>query len=378
MKKKLLWAAAILLTALLYFFDNQAGTLLLLAGTVLLPLLSFLPALFGRKALQFSLELPQALQKKEEGEGTLCIKNKGFLPLQGRTLLHFENLRTGEKTQQEISFFLLPRGKKTLKFQLTCPYCGRVEVSAHETRLGDLFGILSLAAEGSAAGGLSVLPTLFEPEIRAGASDSASPDSDRYSTAKPGYDPGETFDLREYIPGDSLKSIHWKLSSKLDRLMVREFGLPVVQDYLLLLETAGGTPAQRDAATEVFASVAQALTALEMAPKAAWPKGPGDELEVWDLQNSDDFAAMLEALLRAEPTEGSVAERLYAREPHCGFSHVMVVSVPGVRGIRNLCNGNRVTLIRCAAVDEGQRSDGIFVRSFAPETCTADLSVLEV
>lgn len=378
MKKKLLWGAAVLLCALLYLFDNQPGTLLLLLAAVLLPGLSFLPALFGRKALEFTPELPSVLQKGETGSGTLTVKNKGFLPLQGRGLLCFHNLRTGEISEEPFSFFLLPRGKKTLKFRLTSPYCGQVKISVKNPRLEDLFGIFSLSAQGGAEGELTVLPVLFEPEIRAGASDSASPDSDQYSTAKPGFDPGETFALREYIPGDNLKAIHWKLSSKLDKLMVREFGLPVVQDYLLLLETAGGTPAQRDAATEVFASIARTLTEQGCAPKTAWPKGPGDEMESRDLKNSDDFAAMLGALLRAEPTEGSVAERFCAAQPHCGFSHVAVVSCGGVQGIRNLYNGNRVTLLRCGGGTEGLRGDGIFVRTFEADTCAADLSVLEV
>ena len=378
MKKKLLWGAAVLLCALLYFFENQPGTLLLLLAAVLLPAVSFLTALAGRKSLEFSLELPQALQKGETGTGTLTVKSRNLLPLQGRGLLCLENLRTGEISEEAFSFFLLPRGRKNLPFRLTFPCCGRVELTVKNPRLEDLFGIFSRSAEGSAEGGLTVLPVLFEPEIRAGASDSTSPDSDQYSTARPGYDPGETFALREYIPGDNLKSIHWKLSSKLDRLMVREFGLPVVQDYLLLLETAGGTPEERDAATEVFASLAGTLTEQGCAPIAAWPRGPGDELEIRNLKNSGDFAAMLEALLRAKPTEGSVAERFYANQPHCGFSHVAVVSCRGVQGIRNLCNGNRVTLIRCGEGTEGQRGDGIFVRTFRAETCAADLSVLEV
>lgn len=378
MKKILLWGGAVILCALLWFFDNQAGTLILLLGAVLLPLISLIPALFCRKSLEFSLTLPRALQKGEAGEGVLTVKSKSLLPLQGKVLLRLLNLRTGEKEEEILHFFLLPRGKKNLSFRLTCPYCGRVEAAAEEPRLQDLFGIFSLKAAGTAEAGVTVLPVLFEPELHAGTSDSASPDSDQYSTVKPGFDPGETFGLREYIPGDNLKSIHWKLSSKLDRLMVREFGLPVVQDYLLLMDTAGGTPEQRDAVTEVFASLAQALLRQDCTPRTCWPGTGTDGLESRDLKNEDDFAAMLEALLRAEPTEDSAAERFCAVQPHCGFSHVIVVSAQGVRGIRDLYNGNRVTLLRCSGTDEGLRGDGIFVRSFGPGSFAADLSVLEV
>lgn len=33
---------------------------------------------------------------------------------------------------------------------------------------------------------------------------------------------GGSYELREYRDGDTLKQVHWKLSAKLDRLMVRE------------------------------------------------------------------------------------------------------------------------------------------------------------
>lgn len=38
----------------------------------------------------------------------------------------------------------------------------------------------------------------------------------------PGDDPGETYDIREYRSGDSIRQIHWKLSGKLDDIMIRE------------------------------------------------------------------------------------------------------------------------------------------------------------
>jgi uncharacterized protein (DUF58 family) len=46
--------------------------------------------------------------------------------------------------------------------------------------------------------------------------------SDTQESTKKGSDYPEVKDVREYIPGDSLKNIHWKLSSKKETLMVKE------------------------------------------------------------------------------------------------------------------------------------------------------------
>ncbi len=41
------------------------------------------------------------------------------------------------------------------------------------------------------------------------------------------------YELREYQNGDSLKNIHWKLSTKLDKLIVREPSIPVYKDFVV-------------------------------------------------------------------------------------------------------------------------------------------------
>ena len=51
-------------------------------------------------------------------------------------------------------------------------------------------------------------------------------DSDIYDDLRPGYDPSELFDVREFQNGDRLQSVHWKLSARTDELMVKENSLP--------------------------------------------------------------------------------------------------------------------------------------------------------
>ena len=56
---------------------------------------------------------------------------------------------------------------------------------------------------------------------------------------------GENYELRPYRPGDSLNSVHWKLSAKTGKLTVRETMEPLRQKACLTL-TLGGTPEQVD------------------------------------------------------------------------------------------------------------------------------------
>lgn len=76
-----------------------------------------------------------------------------------------------------------------------------------------------------------------------------SPDSDTSSPDRRGSDLTEPFRLREYAPGDSLRQIHWKLSSKLDRLVIREPGMPAARTLLVFWDRSGDAAA-RDAQAE--------------------------------------------------------------------------------------------------------------------------------
>jgi hypothetical protein len=51
-------------------------------------------------------------------------------------------------------------------------------------------------------------------------------DADAFDDLRPGYDPSETFDVREFRDGDRLQNVHWKLSAKSDDLIVKENSLP--------------------------------------------------------------------------------------------------------------------------------------------------------
>ena len=61
-------------------------------------------------------------------------------------------------------------------------------------------------------------------------------DSTEFSKVKAGDDPSEIFDLHPYREGDSISRIHWKLSSKLDHLMVKEYSLPLSSGSLLITD----------------------------------------------------------------------------------------------------------------------------------------------
>lgn len=57
-----------------------------------------------------------------------------------------------------------------------------------------------------------------------------------------GFVQNDISDVREYIPGDRLQKIHWKLSGKIGKLMVREASAGAMHCFIVLVELYAGTP----------------------------------------------------------------------------------------------------------------------------------------
>ena len=59
-------------------------------------------------------------------------------------------------------------------------------------------------------------------------------------------DQSEMYDVREYIPGDDIRSVHWKLSSKVDQLLLRQASDPTHYHVVLLPDFTGKDFEEKD------------------------------------------------------------------------------------------------------------------------------------
>lgn len=381
MRKRLLWALSILLAAGLYFFVNNAGTLTLLVGMIAVPAFGLLGLAGPAPAVE--IRLSSMPDKGQVADGVLLVENTGLLPVPRLKLnIVCRNLRTGAKARTVLEISLLPRQKKRLDFHIDCPLCGVYQVSLEGTERGDLFGLLFRKTECAAACSATVLPQIFDMSISLENTDMVTPEGDTYSPFAPGDDSGETFAIREYVPGDAIRKIHWKLSEKTDKLMIREFGQLVVNEVAMFLETAGARSAEEnDAITEVFASVSMALVKSGISHYVFWRDGSRDELREFLVTDAETYMGMLSELLMLPPeTDGSVAQCFLQSYPHCAYSHVVIVGGRSPVGVRDLCNGNRVHILlpQRDTVVEGLQSDGTQVLTFDVRDYAARLRCLEV
>ena len=105
--------------------------------------------------------------------------------------------------------------------------CGNYEFELVRIKLYDFSRLFYVTKRVKNMQMLRVMPQI--DEIPVGITDRVRNffgDSDIYDDLRPGYDPSELFDVREFQNGDRLQSVHWKLSARTDELMVKENSLP--------------------------------------------------------------------------------------------------------------------------------------------------------
>ena len=341
--KRIIWLLGLTVPAVCYIFTLRIVYAAVFCFAVLLPLISLGWLLLCRK-VSVSIQLPEGAAKQERFEARLLLKGRGPVSaLRIRVKGTAANLLTGEVTPLRIEDFSPASGGAEAVLQMQCPRCGKLSVDILQIQVYDLLGLFCKKWAVNAHASLLIQPNTFEPRIDLSAPDMPDIESDEYSAIRPGDDPSELFGLREYREGDRLKSIHWKLSEKYDRLVVKEMSQPVAQSILLLLDNCPMEEAHPDAADracEGLISVSQALADLNVAHQLGFFSRENGIMQLSTVTTLDDLSGEQGLLLSARVIrdgEGLVARIL--EDPYINpddYRRILVFSARPTPGLEAL------------------------------------------
>ncbi len=246
------------------------------AAAVLLPLVVLLVSLPSMNGLQIQLSTPSRVIRKSDAELKLTFLNPRLFPVHTVTVhLEIRNRYTGEVSHQSFIFRNIESSQSAIP--LATDFCGQLHCKLLRYECSDLLGLFSVRRKGSSEAFCTVLPPAvesdnsisFEGTLRSG------------TVLKPKYGGGfsEDHDLRGYRPGDTANSIHWKLSSKTDSLIVREALIPENSTVFVVLSRVG----EQDRGLEVLRWLSRKLIELEephvIVADSLYPVGNEDETD---------------------------------------------------------------------------------------------------
>ena len=195
-------------------------------------------------------------------------------------------------------------------------HCGLLKITMQEARLFDYMGLWSARIEVPfAAGYLSVLPGIFPLEKQAGFSSRSEDEGEEaQQAAKFGEDSQEIFDTRDYRRGDTLRSIHWKLSAKEEKLLVKEYSMPVDRTFRIFLEWEKGeretAPQETDRFLEAAAAYASHCLDHKNACEFVWYSSREQKIHTSRMGQREELLPALEELLGICPGEKTAFPKL--------------------------------------------------------------------
>lgn len=187
------------------------------ACALALPPILFLLSLPSMLGLNIQLEGPSRALRGEKAECRVRFSNSRLLPIHHAAVrLELRNLYTGNA--QVESRHLRNLASAGLRLTLPTGECGVLRYRITRCELRDPLGLFAIRRSFDRELLCAVLPEARKAQVNLDAVLDAS------RVLKPKYGGGfsEEYDLRAYRPGDMTNSIHWKLSSKTDDLIVRE------------------------------------------------------------------------------------------------------------------------------------------------------------
>ena len=302
--------AALVASGLLYLLTDARYAALLVVVLVVLIVGAALIAGFAGDKITMGFKSPAQGKKGEPAKIGISMKNGSRLPIFRTSVdVSIKNLLTEESDHFKPSF-AAGRGKSVeADFLLNEKHYGCVSFRADNVRISDPLGIFSkaprsLKLEGNKGlGTISFLPNAYEMALKPEDLSTYDMESYKYSQVKKGNDPLETFDLKTYEYGDNIKAIHWKLSSKVGDIVIREHGLPIENRVMLIVdkripdEDIGFNLNRMDLMTELATSVSYTLFKQEIYHTVGWYDYINDEFKVCKVDSEDNFWLAVQGLI---------------------------------------------------------------------------------
>lgn len=337
MKNKLLYFGLLVVTLYLAILYDSPMLLGFSLMEVLLPVVSGILMLWTAAHVKAQIYLPIGVAEKEQPVNVgVRIENKSRIPV-SRLEAKIKIQNRFYQPEKEVIFQGMADGRGTTRLTtaITSSQCGPVALWVEQAKVWDLFHLFGKKIRTDGKEELSVLPEYYAalieiaPQIR-----EQLIDSEEYDEKRPGDDPSQIFQIREYREGDRMQHIHWKASARTNDLMVKDYSMPIGLGALVLFDLRvaedGGT-VFLDQAVEYGLAILQGFLNQDYSPRAAWYNCRMQKMEQMEIRETEDLYLLTAQLFQAGPYgEEILLEEAYKYSwPQDGWSICLRITTDG-------------------------------------------------
>ena len=220
-------AVAYLLYIFTFYIDGEMG-MILIAFMIFAPAISFIMAIYARDRIKISFNCDAYVKKHSTLKVTVTAEKTGFFPL-AVVEVKLKASEVFEENDKIYRFSMVGEDKKTFTLEYKAQTGGNGEISVENIYSCGFLGFLKFKVNNIFQPvSIGVIPEI--PEIKTSSqffrniadvvlTSDEEEDNDTMMLFSSNTTPG--YEHREYVAGDPLKRINWKLSTKKDKLMVR-------------------------------------------------------------------------------------------------------------------------------------------------------------
>lgn len=233
-KNRILYGILLILTLVFCYFKGGIGSSLLAYPLIFLTIICLIHVLYIYSKFTYTQEIDKKFMTKGEriqfnfstsNETSLFYPNLEveFYGIDSILIKYFETKK----------MCVPAKSKKTFRYEIECKYRGCYEIGIHKVYITDFLGIFRMPYKVMEPKEVTVYPKIVVLE-KLPIYPNAEEESEMIINGiKSGG--GLISDVREYAYGDSMHKVHWKLSAKEQKLMVKsEDATAIAKVYVVL------------------------------------------------------------------------------------------------------------------------------------------------
>lgn len=332
-KNRLIYLLFFLAIAVMVFFYYKPMLLGVLAMGVIFAILMRIYIQVDSGNLQIRLSARDGGQVGQEMKFTILASAKHHFIVTRRVWLHvdIENVMFHSVEHREI-LLELNDGVNRYDIPMTPAACGLMQFHCKEAYILDFFSLFRKKTTGFKTVSMLVYPAPVDIQLEVSRENIGRTLEGGYIQNRKGTDQSEIFDIREYVPGDDIRSIHWKLSCKTDTLILRQasdqshYQLALLPDLGLVHGEAETSLEELDTAAALTVSIAESLVRRGTAFCMLMPSKNG--LDVYEIRSGRDLEILIPRWLSLGINEQSGIGLRYFMTGHLeqNFSRLLILS----------------------------------------------------
>jgi uncharacterized protein (DUF58 family) len=318
---KILFIVLILICAAFYILYIWDFALVLLIVMIILPILMYVTTWITKRNISVDFAVKEKNSSKNKDFSVqLVVNNDSIFPI-GKAEAHiiYYNVFSNQTSAFDLYLPIQPRNSQRITFQLRSKFCGIIKIKTSYLNIYDPLRIFKFRTGKNISTEVVIMPEGHEVSGIVHYSDRVNEESDIFSEYRPGDDPSEVFDLREYNPGDKLNRIHWKLSSKKNEFIVKEYSLPIDVPCSLFLDLKcykdnDLTLPVFDTLIETFLSISQFLLDNERCHSVTFYNAAQNCFSEYDIRDGADLIAVIRNII------SSINDNMFSHSPKQYFT----------------------------------------------------------